>query len=344
MNESFKNPFFRWDDGIFITIDQTKLPFKETYIKLYDTQDYYDAIKKLKVRGAPAIGVVASFGVLSSIYRNKNFKKAKEESLKTIEILKTARPTAVNIFNLLEKMKVIIESFDSNDYQFFKDEIFEFCKKVYDYEVYTCEKMADYGYRLIKNGMNVLTHCNTGMLATPGIGTALGIIFKAHEKNIKFNLFIPETRPLLQGSRLTVFEVEKFKIPYTLITDNMRGYLFLQGKIDITFVGADRIALNGDTANKIGTFESALFSYYFKKPFYVVAPTTTFDRKIKTGREITIEERKKEEIISIQSKKITIAKNVFNPAFDVTPSKFITGIITEKGIIKAKRECIKKIL
>lgn len=344
MSESFKNPFFRWDNGSFITIDQTKLPFKEKYIKLYYAKDYYDAIKKLKVRGAPAIGVVACYGVLSSIYRNKNFKKAKEESLKTIEILKSARPTAVNIFNLLDKMKVIIESFDKHDYEIFKDKIHKFCENVYNYEVFTCEKMADYGYRLIKNGMNVLTHCNTGMLATPGIGTALGIIFKAHYKNIKFNLFIPETRPLLQGSRLTVFEVEKFKIPYTLITDNMRGYFFSKDKIDIVFVGADRIALNGDTANKIGTFESALFANYFNKPFYVVAPTTTFDRKIKTGAEITVEERKKEEITFIQNKKISTAKNVFNPAFDITPSKFITGIITEKGIVKAKKEWIKRIL
>jgi len=344
MKKDFNNPFFRWENGTFITVDQTKLPFKEEYIKLSTLTDYYDAIKKLKVRGAPAIGVVACYGVLSTVYRNKNFEKARIESLKSIEKLKKARPTAVNIFNLLEKMKKIIENFDEKDYLLFRNKIEDFCEQAYNYEVYTCEKMADYGYRLIQNGMNVLTHCNTGMLATLGIGTALGIIFRAFQKGIKFHLFIPETRPLLQGGRLTVFEAEKFKIPYTLITDNTRGYLFSKNKIDITFVGADRIALNGDTANKIGTCESAILSYHFKKPFYVVAPTTTFDRNITTGDLINIEERNKEEILSVNGKKISIAKDVLNPAFDITPSKYITGIITEKGIIKPEKGCIKNIL
>ncbi|HAF07820.1 MAG: S-methyl-5-thioribose-1-phosphate isomerase [bacterium] len=344
MKKDFKNPFFRWENGVFVTVDQTKLPFKEEYIKLITLKDYYDAIKKMKVRGAPAIGIVACYGVLSTVYRNKKLKKAKRESLKSIEKLKNARPTAVNIFNLLEKMKVIIENFNGNDYLLFRRKLEDFCEKTYKYEVYTCDRMADYGYRLIKNGMNVLTHCNTGMLATSGIGTALGVILRAFQKGVKFHLFIPETRPLLQGGRLTVFEAEKFKIPYTLITDNTRGYLFSRNKIDITFVGADRIALNGDTANKIGTCESAILSYHFKKPFYVVAPTTTFDGNITDGDKIIIEERKKEEVLSINGKRISIAKNVFNPAFDITPSKYITGIITEKGIIKPEKGCIKNIL
>jgi len=338
------NPFFRWENGTFITIDQTRLPFYESILKLYYPDEYFDAIKKLKVRGAPAIGIVAAYGVLSTVYRYKKFTKAKTESLKTIELLKTARPTAVNIFNILEELKKLIENFDSNDYKHFKDSIENFCKKRLEYEVYTCEKISIYGSELIKNGMNILTHCNTGMLATPGIGTALGIIFKAFIMGKRFHLFIPETRPLLQGSRLTVYEAEKLKLPYTLVTDNMRGFLFSKNMIDITFVGADRIALNGDTANKIGTYESAILSYVHKKPFFVVAPTTTFDKKLSSGKGIKVEERKTDEIISILNKRISIAKNTFNPAFDITPSKYITGIITEKGIIKPKSECIKKIL
>ncbi|HAV92328.1 TPA: S-methyl-5-thioribose-1-phosphate isomerase [candidate division WOR-3 bacterium] len=341
---SLQNPYFKWENGIFVTINQKELPLKENYIGLKKLDDYFEAIRELKVRGAPAIGVTALFAVASYIYSETDKEKIKEKALFAIEKLKTARPTAVNIFNALEALKEKLESETSLN----ADELRELIEKeavdLMEYEKMTCLKMAEYGQQFIKSGMNVLTQCNTGMLATPGIGTALGVIFKAFENKTAFHVYVPETRPLLQGGRLTVYELEKMNIPYTLITDNMRGHLFSNRKIDIVMVGADRIALNGDTANKIGTFESAFLAFHHKVPFHVVAPTTTFDKKINSGKNIEIELRKNEEVTHIGACKISTAKNVYNPAFDVTPAEYITSIITEKGVVKGEVECIKQLL
>ncbi len=338
-----KNKFFIWKNNTLRTINQKKLPLKEEWIELRTIKDYFSAIKELKVRGAPAIGVCAGFGILSSISKINNIQIMKKTIIRNCNYLRTSRPTAVNLFYVLNKIENITLNYNGNSCIELKNKIKKFVVSHYKYEVQTCEKMANYGVKLIKNNMNILTHCNTGMLATPGIGTALGIIYKAKEKKKNIHVYVPETRPLLQGGRLTIYEFEKANILYTLITDNMRGLLFKENKIDIVFVGADRIALNGDTANKIGTYESAVLAYYHKIPFYIVAPISTFDKNAKTGKNIIIEKRDPKEVKQILNKKISIAKNVFNPAFDITPAKLITGIITEKGIIKAKRECIKKL-
>ncbi|MGE3062876.1 MAG: S-methyl-5-thioribose-1-phosphate isomerase [bacterium] len=338
----FKNPYFKWENGIFTTINQKELPHKETFLKLKKLDDYFLAIKELKVRGAPAIGVAALFAVASHIYEEKDYNIIFRKANEAIDKLKTSRPTAVNIFNALEHLRGSMDSLKTESAQDLKSLIENEALALYDYEVMTCDKMAENGCGLIKDGMNVLTQCNTGMLATPGIGTALGVMFKAFENNVKFQVYVPETRPLLQGGRLTVYELEKMNIPYTLITDNMRGHLFSNRKIDIVFVGADRIALNGDTANKIGTFESAFLAFHHKIPFHIVAPTTTFDKNINSGRDIEIELRKNEEVTQVGECRVSIAKNVYNPAFDVTPAEYITSIITEKGIVKAEVECIKQ--
>ncbi|MDD3802896.1 MAG: S-methyl-5-thioribose-1-phosphate isomerase [bacterium] len=338
-----QNPYFRWENGVLHTINQRELPSKESWLKLKKLDDYFNAIRELKVRGAPAIGVVALFAVASAVYEENDSAIIRKKSLEVVEKLKTARPTAVNIFNGLEALKTKIDAFNKENGEEMKEMIEREAVSLFEYEVMTCDKMAENGAPLIKDGMNVLTQCNTGMLATPGIGTALGVMFKAFENNIKFHVYVPETRPLLQGGRLTVYELEKMNIPYTLITDNMRGHLFYNRKIDIAFVGADRIALNGDTANKIGTFESAFLAHHHKIPFYVVAPTTTFDRKINSGKDIEIELRKNEEVTSIGGVSVSIAKSVYNPAFDVTPAEYITSIITEKGIVKSEVECIKQL-
>jgi len=339
-----QNSYFKWENGVFTTINQRELPLKEVYLKLKKLDDYYIAIKELKVRGAPAIGVVALFAIASHVYEETSYDKILRKADEAIKKLKTARPTAVNIFNGFESLQNKIKSLKTDDAKDLKNLIENEAVTLYNYEVMTCEKMAEYGSPLIKDGMNVLTHCNTGMLATPGIGTALGVMFKAFENGIKFHVYVPETRPLLQGSRLTVYELEKMNIPYTLITDNMRGHLFSNRKIDIVFVGADRIALNGDIANKIGTFESAFLAYHHKVPFYVVAPTTTFDRNINSGRDIEIEQRKSNEVTSIGNIPISIAKSVYNPSFDVTPAEYISSIITEKGVVKSEIKCIKQLL
>lgn len=339
-----QNPYFRWENGVLHTINQKELPLRESWLKLKKLDDYFDAIRELKVRGAPAIGVAALFAVASAVYDENDSDKIRSKAIEAIEKLKTARPTAVNIFNGLEALKAKIDAFNKESGGGLKEIIEKEALSLFNYEVMTCEKMAENGYQLIKDGMNVLTQCNTGMLATPGIGTALGVMFRAFESGIKFHVWVPETRPLLQGGRLTVYELERMNIPYTLITDNMRGHLFNARKVDIAFVGADRIALNGDTANKIGTFESAFLAYHFKVPFYVVAPTTTFDRRMNSGREIEIEQRRGEEVTEIMGNRISAARSVYNPAFDVTPAQYITSIITEKGAVKSEVECIKQLL
>lgn len=338
-----KNRYIRWKDGSLTVIDQQRLPAREVYIKLKSVNSYYEAIRSLKVRGAPLIGVAAAYGVVSSVYSLKSVSSVRSAAKRSIALLKTARPTAVNIFNELTSLQRIVDSYAGESAGELKDMILKFAEDLSRTEEERCARIGMHGAPLIKSGMNVLTHCNTGMLATSGIGTALGIIYTAHEKKKKFHVYVPETRPLLQGGRLTAYELKKAGIPHTLITDNMRGHLFLSGLIDISFVGADRIAMNGDTANKIGTLESALFSRMFSKPFYVAAPTSTVDRDIRNGKSIIIEERSMDEVREIRGVRLSVAEKCFNPAFDVTPARYIDGIITERGISEASAKCIKKL-
>lgn len=335
-----RNPYFKFHDGVYTIINQQALPHREEYIDLVSVDDYFDAIKTLKIRGAPAIGVCAAYGVVSAVWNLPSVDQATVKANAAIKQLRQSRPTAVNLFHALNRMEKAVNSYAGNDINALREALLKQAQSIEQYEIMTCDKMAHYGSALIKPGMHILTHCNTGMLATPGIGTALGILYRAFEQHHDIHVYVPETRPLLQGSRLTAFELEKACIPYTLMTDNMRGHLFSRKKIDIVITGADRIAVNGDTANKIGTVESAIMADHYDKPFFVAAPISTFDFSIQSGNDIEIENRHTAEITHIGENPVSSASNAINPAFDVTPSTIISGIITEKGIIKPCSEDI----
>ena len=324
-------------------LDQRKLPFKTSYIITDNYKSVIKAIKNLSVRGAPAIGVAggfAAFLAINKLNNNHNFKNKIKRMLKEIE---SSRPTAVNLSWAIKKFYRILNKKDSLPE--LKKIFFNISIDIEKQEIEVSNKISKNGVKLIKNNFNILTHCNTGRLATTGIGTALGIISSANKirKNIK--LFATETRPLNQGSRLTTWEANKEGINCTLITDSMAAYCIKEKEIDLVIVGADRIALNGDTANKIGTLQLAILAKYYSIPFYVAAPISTFDKDSKSGLEIIIENRDQEEVFKINQIKITQSKKALNPAFDVTPSKLITGIITDKGIIqKPNKNKIKKLL
>jgi len=329
-----------WENNSIYIIDQSQLPLKEKIIKLKNVKEVCLAIKKLKIRGAPAIGVIAGYGIaLSAINcKEKNFSRFCIQLRKDINCLKNTRPTAYNLFFSLERIEKLIENFKDTDIKKLQKDILEEANKIFKEDIEACYKIGKIGSTLIKNNKNILTHCNAGGLATTGFGTALSPFFIAKKQGKKFHVFVDETRPVLQGARLTAWELEKAKIPYTLICDNMAGYLMSQKKIDMVIVGADRIVSNGDTANKIGTYSLAVLSHWHKIPFFVAAPMSTFDFSKKTGKEIKIEERNPEEIKKINKIKISPEKaNVYNPAFDITPGKLITGFITENGIINLSR-------
>ncbi|MCX7837169.1 MAG: S-methyl-5-thioribose-1-phosphate isomerase [candidate division WOR-3 bacterium] len=327
----FPYPAFYFKNNSLFLLDQTKLPQEINYLEIKDLSDLIKAIKELKVRGAPLIGVVAGYGVY--LLSQKIEENLKETLLSAIFQLKNTRPTAKNLFYVLDSLEEIIKK--EKDPQKIKEKIkkkvFYFHKK----EIDNCLKIAKYGDRLIPKKAKILTICNTGHLATGGLGTALGIIFYSAKKGKKITCYICETRPLFQGARLTTFEILNSSlknIKPILITDNMVGSIMKD--MDLVLVGADRVALNGDTANKIGTKTLAICAKYYKKPFYVACPTSTIDRNIKSGKEIKIEERDKEEIIKIKDYYLAPKEiECYNPAFDITENKLITAIITEKGII-----------
>lgn len=323
-------------------LDQTLLPEEEKYIQINDIEVACDAIKKLKVRGAPAIGVMAALSVyielnrLVKINQIQNINEFYKNLYISIEKIGATRPTAVNLFFALEKIKN--EFSQRNDILNLTEalgKLKQVAMDIYSEDKNLCDLIGKNGEQLIFDGANILTHCNTGALATAGRGTALGAIYTAVENGKKIHVYNTETRPLLQGSRLTSFELSYANIPNTLITDNMVASLFLNKKIDMVMVGADRITKYGDTANKIGTFSIAIIANYFNIPFYVLAPYTTIDNSILYGDEIKIEERNEDEVINFKNCKSAPNNiKVYNPAFDVTPSKLITAIITDKGIFR----------
>lgn len=333
------NAFFEINNDSLLIIDQTKLPDKRDFIELHSIDDYFQAIKELKVRGAPAIGIAAAFGIAFNVHGGSIPEIIHSVNING-EILAASRPTAVNLFHSIERMKAEADIFNGEP-ENLKKHLINTAFSIMHREIQNCMDIADNGLSLISKGMRILTHCNTGMLATPGIGTALGIIYNAFDKGLEPFVWVPETRPLLQGSRLTAYELKENNIPFRLITDNMRGALFRHKMIDIVITGADRIAANGDTANKIGTYESAVLARHHNIPFYVAAPLSTFDLNIQTGNDILIEERAAEEILSFRQCSSAPECSVYNPAFDVTPAGLIEGIITEKGIVRAKEQCIK---
>lgn len=336
----------KWVKGAARIIDQTKLPSKLVYVDCKDVERMWWAIKRLEVRGAPAIGVAAAFGVLLGVQKFKGSDKRKFLKVfhTTCDYLATSRPTAVNLFNMLNEMRAVVANNPAADVARLQNLLNQRAMEIFKEDQRVCRTMGDHGATLIKNGMRCLTVCNAGALATVDYGTALGVFYSAKKKGRKFSVTSCETRPLLQGARLTCWELLREKIDTTLICDNMAASLMAKGKIDIIFAGADRVASNGDAANKIGTYMLAVLAKYHGVPFYIVAPRSTFDLKIKSGKEIPIEERHADEVTHVAGVR-TAAQGVkvYNPAFDVTPAKLIAGIVTEYGIIRpAYKQNIKK--
>ncbi len=327
-----------WKNNSIKIIDQTRLPGELKYIYIKDLKSLFRAIKALKVRGAPALGAAAALGVYLGIKdsRTENFDEFSKELHKVSGYIASSRPTARNLFWGIERMCNAAARNSDKPLSAIKILLFRETQKIIEEDRAACRKIGSYGAKLLKDKDTVLTICNAGILATIDYGTALGVIYKAKQLGKRLKVCACETRPLLQGARLTAWELKKRDIDVTLICDSMAATLMQQGRIDKVIAGADRIARNGDTANKIGTYNLAVLSYYHKIPFYIAAPASTFDLTIKTGLDIPIEERKDKEITELFFKRPITAKGVkvFNPAFDVTPHNLITAIITDKGILR----------
>ena len=326
-----------WKNNMVVMIDQRLLPNEEVYRTYMDFLDVAEAVREMVIRGAPAIGVAAAMGIaLGAIdIKSKERKEFVKQFNHICNVMAHTRPTAVNLFWAIDRMKRIVKENPKLGADELKERLVEEAKRICEEDIEINRQMGRHGSKLIKNRATVLTHCNAGALATAGYGTALGVIRAAIEEGKKIKVFADETRPFLQGSRLTAWELMKDGIDTTLITDNMSGYIMKKGLIDAVIVGADRIAANGDVANKIGTYSVAVLAKEHKIPFYVAAPISTIDLKIKSGDSIPIEERDIREVTHV--KNIPIAPNavkVKNPAFDVTPNRLVTAIITEKGIAR----------
>lgn len=292
----------------------------------------------MEVRGAPAIGAAAALGVVLGVknWKAKDFISFKKKLDRASGYICTARPTAVNLFWAVKRMRDYAVRNQNKTIPELKDLLLKEARQIMEEDKIACRRMGDFGAKLIKSNSNILTICNAGALATVDYGTALGVIYRAKELKKKIHVYACETRPLLQGARLTAWELTRNKIPTTLITDNMAATLMQQGRINLVIAGADRIARNGDTANKIGTYNLAVLAHYHKIPFYIAAPVSTFDLKIPSGKYIPIEQRHKYEVTGLFFKSSIAPKGmkVYNPAFDVTPNELITAIITEKGILR----------
>jgi len=325
-----------WKNNTVVMIDQNALPLCERQVVCSDYRQVISAIKDLTVRGAPAIGVAAAMGAAlgaQTIASEPTGKFQKKFNAICDEIAK-ARPTARNLFWALERMKKHLDEAIISGKKNLALELAAEAKRICAEDIEINKQMGRHGCELFSDGDNVLTHCNAGALATAGYGTALGVIRAVREQGKKLHVYVDETRPVLQGARLTAWEMKKEKIPATLITDNMAGFLMKQGKIDKIIVGADRIAVNGDTANKIGTYSLAVLAKAHRIPFYIAAPLSTFDFSLKTGAAIPIEERHADEVTRFRGvQSAPLGMKVYNPAFDITPARLISAIITEKGIL-----------
>lgn len=322
---------------VLYILDQLQLPHYKKYIACRDWQQVFQAIKKMNIRGAPAIGVAAAFGIaLAAEKQNTRDKKVFISRIyKAANELAMARPTAVNLAWAIRQMLDLLEKIKSQDIKNIKTLLEKKAQQILEADVLVNKQMAVFGEKLIPRNARVLTHCNAGALATAGYGTALGVIREAHKRGKKILVWVDETRPYLQGARLTAWELKEEQIPFRLISDNMAGHFISRGDIDCIITGADRVAANGDTANKIGTYTLAVLAKENHIPFYIAAPLSTIDLQIKSGAEIPIEERPADEVTMIAGKRIAPAgSSVRNPAFDITPHKYITAIITEKGILR----------
>jgi methylthioribose-1-phosphate isomerase len=339
-----------WTGHAARLVDQTKLPLETVYVEITDETQMWDAIKRLVVRGAPAIGVAAAFGAYLGVRHDDSDSLAEFDAhLKQVcDYLATSRPTAVNLFWALDRIKRVSQETRKQGsrteemmVQKIKQRLLAEALTMLEEDKQVCKKIGEHGLELLSglctqnSGMSVLTHCNAGALATVAYGTALAPIYLAHERNIPIEVFADETRPLLQGSRITAYELREAGIPVTVICDNMAATVMNQGKVQAVIVGTDRVAANGDVANKIGTLNVAILARHYNLPFYVAAPTSSIDLSLATGAQIPIEQRDSGEISNGLGRQ-TAPDNVsfYNPAFDVTPADLVTAIITEKGVAK----------
>ena len=325
-----------WIHGKIRFLDQTKLPLEEVFLQTDDVAVIAEAIKRLAIRGAPLIGIAAAYGVaLASIQSKKTEINEVRSYLKsTIDILASTRPTAVNLFWALERQRRILDAWQTNSVAELQTRLIDEALFIHQEDFDRCERISSFGVELLPKSCSILTHCNAGALATGGRGTALGIVTKAWENGKLRCVYIDETRPLLQGARLTAWEMKKAEIPATLIVDSTAAVLMKERKIDAIIVGADRITMNGDAANKVGTYALAVLAKYHGIPLYVAAPVSTIDFQMKTGKDIPIEERDGREVLEIFGKRTSPeGMAVYSPAFDVTPNDLITAIVTDHGIL-----------
>ncbi len=328
-------PTIEWKDGKAVMINQRRLPLEEIYVECADEEQVAAAIETMIIRGAPAIGVAAAYGVALGVMRLSDAADLPSEYARIHERLRRTRPTALNLFWALERMAAVFDEQKERPLRALKERLLDEATAIDREDEALCRRIGAHGAGLIKDGDTVLTHCNAGGLATAGYGTAVGVIRAAWEAGRRIQVFADETRPFLQGARLTAWELDKLGIPYKVITDNMAGWLMQKGEISLAVVGADRIARNGDTANKIGTYSVAVLCKENGIPFYVAAPLSTFDLSLEHGGLIPIEERPAAEVREINGRLIVPpAARVRNPAFDVTPQRYITAIITERGVLR----------
>lgn len=339
----------RWEQDRVILLDQTQLPLDVVYEEVSEVGQVWEAIRKLKVRGAPAIGIAAAYGMylgaksLATEDRQEFLEKLKEIR----EYLATSRPTAVNLFWAIDRMMKKTEELSESgaELSVVKDQLLQEAIHIQQEDEEVCRSIGEHALTLFEDGMGILTHCNAGGIATAKYGTALAPMYLAHEKGWKIKVFADETRPVLQGARLTAWELQQAGIDVTLICDNMAAMVMSKGWVQAVIVGTDRIAANGDVANKIGTYGVAVLAKAHGIPFYVASPLSTIDLDTATGAEIPIEERPDEEITQMGDRRVApVDIKVFNPAFDVTPNEYVTAIITEKGIVRAPyKENLKKL-
>lgn len=328
------------ENDTLVIIDQTLLPYETKIIEISEAEDIWSAIYLLKVRGAPAIGVAAAFGIF--ILSNKisdefSFEEFYKEFTKQKEYLNSSRPTAVNLSWALNRMDDLVKANKDKPIPEIKRLLKTESLKIKEEDTAMCKAIGEYGLSLVKKGDGLLTHCNAGQLATSKYGTATAPMYLGHERGYDFKIYCDETRPLLQGARLTAYELSSAGLDVTLQCDNMVSSLMKDGRINAVFVGCDRVAANGDAANKIGTSGVAIIAKHYGIPFYVCAPSSTIDMNIETGDDIVIEQRKSEEVTEMWYEKRMAPKDikVYNPAFDVTDNSLITAIVTEKGIVRA---------
>jgi methylthioribose-1-phosphate isomerase len=324
-----------WKDGRVRMIDQTKLPCELVHLEYDDVEDVWHAIKRLSVRGAPAIGIAGALGVIVGVQSSgaKDFETFYAELEKVAGYLATSRPTAVNLFWALDRMKDTARANRTDDIPRLKQILLDEALAIIEEDREVCRRMGKNGAALLKDGDTVLTHCNAGALATADYGTALAVIYAAAEEGKSISVYADETRPLLQGARLTTWELQQSGIDVTLICDNTAAQVMKEGKIDIVVTGADRVAANGDAANKIGTYGVAVLAHVHGIPFYIAAPISTLDLSLQSGEAIPIELRGAEEVTCGFGKRTAPeGVKVYSPAFDVTPARYIRGIITENGI------------